>query len=278
MRSKGCPKCGAESSIKAHTQTTEEFVKRAKDIHGDKYDYTKTLYVNALDKVCIICPIHGEFWQLPNSHLSGCGCPKCGKIHQYTTNEWVEMARKVHGDKYDYSKTKYIDSHTRVCIICHEKDKYGNEHGEFWQYPGNHIYGKRNCPKCRKYHMEDEMRDFLIKSNIKYEEQKSFEWLKNGRGKKTIDFYLPQYSAVIECQGIQHFKPTDFANKGEDWANKKYNATIRCDKYKMDECKNHGITVFYYSNLGINYPYEVFEDKDKLLENIKRNENEYLFS
>lgn len=60
--------------------TTEEFIEKARKIHGNKYDYSKVVYVNSQTKVCIICPIHGEFWQRPNDHLNGYGCNKCGII------------------------------------------------------------------------------------------------------------------------------------------------------------------------------------------------------
>ena len=61
--------------------TTDKFIKKAKTIHGNKYDYSKVKYVNNHTKVCIICPIHGEFWQTPMKHLIGRGCPKCGSIY-----------------------------------------------------------------------------------------------------------------------------------------------------------------------------------------------------
>ena len=57
--------------------TTEEFISKAKEVHGNKYDYSKVEYVNNHTKVCIICPKHGEFWQTPNHHLLGHGCSKC---------------------------------------------------------------------------------------------------------------------------------------------------------------------------------------------------------
>ena len=69
--------------------TTDEFIIRAKDIHGNKYDYSKSVYINAATKVCIICPEHGEFWQLPNNHLKGCGCPKCSNNDRISSNEYI---------------------------------------------------------------------------------------------------------------------------------------------------------------------------------------------
>ena len=58
--------------------TTEKFIEKARAVHGDTYDYSKTQYVRSMEKVCITCPEHGDFWQVPTSHLRGVGCPKCG--------------------------------------------------------------------------------------------------------------------------------------------------------------------------------------------------------
>lgn len=125
--------------------TTEEFIERSKKIHGDKYDYSKTIYNGNKSKLCIICPKHGEFWQVAGSHLRGYGCKKCAdegnreKI-TWTTEQFIEKAKKVHDDKYDYSKVNYINNRTKVCIIC-------PIHGEFWQDPGTHLKGS-GCKKC----------------------------------------------------------------------------------------------------------------------------------
>ena len=124
--------------------TTEEFIKRAKKAHRNKYDYSKVIYENCNKKVCIICPKHGEFWQLPITHIKGGGCPKCAGVKKHTTEEFIELAKKVHGDKYDYSKVKYINNKTKVCIIC-------PKHGEFWQTPNTHLSGQ-GCPKCSYEH------------------------------------------------------------------------------------------------------------------------------
>lgn len=73
----GCLQCAYEKTGISARKTTEQFVNEAKTIHNDCYDYSKVNYINATEKVCIICPKHGEFWQAPNEHLSGSGCPKC---------------------------------------------------------------------------------------------------------------------------------------------------------------------------------------------------------
>ena len=139
LSGQGCKICGIIERSKKRKKSIEQFIKESKTVHGDKYDYSKVEYYNIDKKVCIICPEHGEFWQTPYHHLNGCGCPKCvgqGK----TTEDVVEEFKKIHGDKYDYSKVEYTNSLKKVCIIC-------PEHGEFWQSPTNHLNGC-GCPKC----------------------------------------------------------------------------------------------------------------------------------
>ena len=137
----GCPKCGFERQNDATRLTTEEFIIRANKIQGNKYDYSKVEYVDYNTKVCIICPEHGEFYQTPNKHLLGQGCPKCGNTKKLSLTEFIERSRKIHGNKYDYSKARYVNNGTKVCIIC-------PIHGEFWQTPHNHLIG-RGCNKCK---------------------------------------------------------------------------------------------------------------------------------
>lgn len=125
--------------------TTEQFIEKARIKHGEKYDYSKVIYINAHTKVCIICPEHGEFWITPNKHLNGGGCQICSKINKtlkatLSVSEFIEKVRKVHGDRYDYSKVDYKGNKRKVCIIC-------PEHGEFWMTPNSHLNGQR-CPKC----------------------------------------------------------------------------------------------------------------------------------
>ena len=121
--------------------TIEEFIEKAKIIHGDKYDYSKVEYVNSMVKVCIICPIHGEFFVKPNDHIhKKCGCVKCSGRYLSNKEAFVEKARLIYGDKYDYSKVNYINNKTKVCIIC-------PIHGEFWQRPNDHL-NSSGCPIC----------------------------------------------------------------------------------------------------------------------------------
>jgi len=127
--------------------TTKEFIERARIIHGERYDYSKVEYTTYKSKIIIICPIHGAFWQTPCRHLEGYNCLRCACetsqiINTSTLNEFINKVTKIHGDKYDYSKVKYVNNKTKVCIIC-------SEHGEFWQTPSGHLNGN-GCIECAK--------------------------------------------------------------------------------------------------------------------------------
>ena len=212
------------------------FIKRANEIHGNRYDYSKVKYVNNKTKVCIICPEHGEFWQRPDVHLKGCGCKKCVQKKLSNSDIFVENAKKIHGDKYDYSKVEYKDSKTKVYIIC-------PKHGGFWQKPYNHLRG-RGCSLCKESSLEKEIRCFLEKNKINFLYQYKMPWL----GKQSLDFYLPDYNVAIECQGEQHYNPIDFSNsKNNQKADKKLLYTQKLDKKKMKKCLQNHCTLIYYT-------------------------------
>jgi hypothetical protein len=141
----GCKKCGAIQGGVGKKHTQEEFINKANKKHNNKYDYSKVNYIGANDKVIIICKIHGEFEQTPNSHNNGSGCPKCGDILigeklKKSPEKFIEEAIKIHDEKYDYSKVNYIGANDKVIIIC-------KNHGDFLQQPASHLSGN-GCPKC----------------------------------------------------------------------------------------------------------------------------------
>jgi hypothetical protein len=125
--------------------TTEEFIVKAKAVHGDRYDYSKVEYAGNKTKVCIICKEHGEFQQSPQKHLAGQGCIKChrksmAKRYSLGKEKFIERAEAVHNSFYDYSEVEYVNSHTYVKIVC-------PLHGPFMQIPSSHLKG-HGCPKC----------------------------------------------------------------------------------------------------------------------------------
>jgi hypothetical protein len=127
--------------------TTEEFIKRAREVHGDKYDYSKVEYVNAHTKVCIVCSEHGEFWQVPYAHIDQRqGCPKCVKRYE-KSRDIVNELKKIHKNKYDYSKATYDGPRNKIIIIC-------PKHGEFTQRFDAHLSGQ-GCPFCKKEFLKE---------------------------------------------------------------------------------------------------------------------------
>ncbi len=137
----GCPKCGNEKRLMNSLIIAEKkFYQTAKKIHGNKYDYSKVVYVNAKDNVIITCKVHGEFKQTPDTHTRGAGCPKCAGILRLTNEEFISRANEIHKNKYDYSRVNYVNAREKINIICHE-------HGNFEQIAYNHLTG-RGCPNC----------------------------------------------------------------------------------------------------------------------------------
>ncbi len=122
--------------------TTNEFVNRAKIAHGNKYDYSLVDYDDSKTKIKIICSEHGIFEQKPYSHIQGQGCILCSGINKKTTKEFIESAKKIHGEKFNYDSVVYINSKTKVKILC-------TEHGFFEQVASDHILGF-GCAKCGK--------------------------------------------------------------------------------------------------------------------------------
>ena len=334
LRGRGCKKCAFEKISKIKTKTTEQFIKDARKIHGDRYDYSKVEYKNNETKVCIICPIHGEFWQNPNSHLSGCKCPKCANLEfpkKYNTKTFIEKAREIHGDKYDYSKTvfngimknliincpihgdftqkamihlmgsgcqkcannqkidtdefikrsiekhggkydysksKYKNNRTKIEIICHKKDDNGIEHGPFFTTPHSHMQGS-GCPKCKQnYRLENEVRLLLTANNIEFEEKKTFEGMKYKLSLRP-DFYLPNEKIIIECQGEGHFEPIDFGGKGKEWALKQLKLNKIRDEIKRKFCKENNVKLIEYTHLNIKDK-NLIKTKENLLKEIKK--------
>jgi len=145
LNGSGCYYCGKIIMAQKQTLTREEFINKALEMHGSKYDYSKVDYKTACEKVIIICKLHGDFLQIPNSHLNGSGCYYCGKIimaqkQTLTREEFINKSNEIYNNLYDYSKVVYTNNYTKIIIIC-------KEHGEFEQTPQGHTSG-RICIKC----------------------------------------------------------------------------------------------------------------------------------
>ena len=137
FNSKGCRKC-----VGNICSDNDTFIHKAKLVHGELYDYSKVNYVNNISKVVIICSVHGSFWQAPVSHLQGQRCPGCADKTK-TQEQFINEAKSIHNNKYDYSKVSYVNNNTKIMIMC-------QEHGEFKQIPYAHLNGS-GCPTCARY-------------------------------------------------------------------------------------------------------------------------------
>lgn len=137
LQKKGCPSCGK----KERTFSLQQFISRAKACHGERYDYSLVEYKNAVTKVKVICRIHGVFLSRPQGHIRGNGCPQCAHdILRHSLDDFIVAAKKIHGDRYDYSLATYKNFSVKVKIVC-------PDHGIFFQDPRGHLSG-RGCPSC----------------------------------------------------------------------------------------------------------------------------------
>ena len=229
LKGQGCPICARQSQ----TLTTETFIKRAKELYKDDYDYSKVEYKNAKTKVCVICPIHGDFWVTPNNHLNGKKCPYCAGKHK-TTSIVIDEFKQVHGENYNYSKVDYEKSNKKVCIIC-------PKHGEFWQTPNKHLLG-HGCPLCNQSHLEETIYNWLINNGIRFLKNYRPKWLHG----KELDFYLPKYNIAIECQGEQHFPTLIHTIRNNSiMSAESMQDLVKRDIAKNKECKEQNVALFY---------------------------------
>lgn len=190
----GCPKCFEDRRGDSTRSYTEQFIEKAKLVHGDKCDYSETRYVSAQFKIKIICPEHGAFFQMPSTHLSGVGCRKCfnDTIRQrtaLTTEQFVHRSVDVHGDKYDYSTTEYVTQNHKVKILC-------KIHGEFKQFPGDHMRG-HGCKSCtpRVSAQQQELTDFIRSLGVEVAQEVTIGYF-------DYDIVIPEKHLAIEYNGL----------------------------------------------------------------------------
>ena len=229
---------------------------KSKEIHNDKFNYSRTIINGVKNKIKIICPIHGEFIQEAYKHMSGHGCKKCTIINnphfiKMSNEDFVSKSKEVHGYIYNYDNSVYNGSKELVEINC-------KKHGAFKQSAGVHMAG-HGCPTCSQSKGEKEISKALNSLNIKFIEQKTFSECfseKTGRMLK-FDFYVPSKNLLIEYDGEQHFKPIDFFG-GKKEFDKRQN---------LDKTKNHYANDSGFKLLRIPY-YEKENISNIILQNV----------
>lgn len=232
----GCKQCGVIRRSAARTRSPKEFIAEARKVHGDKYSYDKVVYRKSVERVIITCSFHGDFEQKPVSHLQGRGCPACGGSLLMSNDQFVEKAKQIHGDRFDYSKVQYLNSTTQVVIVC-------KEHGEFLQTPASHLQGS-GCSACsgvKRHEQADFLRLAVAVHGTKYDYSRTR--YKSAAGKVTI--ICPKHGSFTQragqhlvgrgcdkCGGTAKLTRDEFVEA----ANKKYGG--KYDYTKVGDFKN----------------------------------------
>lgn len=164
LAGQGCAECGKEKKSRLNTKTTDNFIKSAISVHGDRYSYEKSIYLRSDKKLEITCLEHGAFWMTPNAHKNGQGCAKCAdefnaRKRLKPFSEFLSQAHDAHESKYQYKESTYSGDSRKLEIIC-------ADHGSFWQSPNSHLKG-RGCPKCSVpgFDVEKPASLYLLKSD-----------------------------------------------------------------------------------------------------------------
>lgn len=160
LQGQQCPDCAAESRIHKHRKTTEEFIAKAKEVHGDRYDYSATIFVDSSTKVDITCKRHGIFKQRPDGHLGGHGCRKC--VYEESSlpvDAFIARANQIHDGKYTYVRSTYTGVRGKIKVIC-------PVHGEYTTSVAVHLYGKKGCRQCAVLKSRSTTEEFIKKAEL----------------------------------------------------------------------------------------------------------------
>ena len=192
LNGQGCSKCS-----KYGKNDIFEFIKKAKIIHNNKYDYSLVDYKNSHEKIKIICHIHGVFEQQPCNHINQHqGCPSCYGNKKSSNEEFINKSNEKHGNKYDYSLVNYINEKEKIKIIC-------SIHGEFYQKPEIHIKGS-GCPQC-SIHKSRKIEKFINQSKLKYNNKYDYSLVNYKRCDKKIRIICPIHG-LFEQIPVLHLK------------------------------------------------------------------------
>lgn len=230
----GHPKRGRIIQANTRRLSTDEFIKRAKEVHGeDKYDYSLVDYKGCEIPVKIICKTHNfVFEQIPINHVNcGHGCPKCGNVYRYTQHDFIELCKSIHGDKYTYEKTVYSRMTDDIIVTC-------KIHGDFKIKAVLFIHHDVGCPCCyegRTSKSEKEVFDFVKNFSSGEIKNNTFSIIKNSttNSKLELDIFIPDLNIAFEFNGT-YWHSTEF---------KPENKYKHLNKTKL--CEEKGIKLFH---------------------------------
>ncbi len=231
--------------------TKETFIIRAKQIHGDKYDYSRVDYKRNDGEVCIVCPDHGEFFQTPNHHLLNHKCRSCSKNKPLTSEEFFMKCNAIHNNYYNYDKSVFVSTQKSIIVTC-------PIHNDFKQLAGNHYQGQ-GCPRCNISKGNLKIENVLDSMNIEFEREKMFKDCRGKRKPLLFDFYIPKINTCIEFDGPHHFHPDIHKfKKSTRYTETHYEKVKSYDEIKNKYCVSKGIKL-------IRIPYWDYQNIETIL-------------
>ena len=224
LKGQGCPKCSLKKRIEKKKYSTNIFIEKAREIHGDEYDYSKVKYIDSKTKVEIICPKHGSFWQKPYLHLRGQGCMGCfneqrKNMFKKDFNDFIEQLNRIYGGKYDFTKYNYINYNTRESVTC-------DKHGIFYRSPYE-LLNKKECPLCMKEKRKQdriilEGKNFVKKANIIHKGKYDYSKVEYVDSKTKVEIICPKHGSFwqkppyhLDGNGCQKCAFEMFESSGE---------------------------------------------------------------
>lgn len=262
LQGDGCPACGVSKTRSSRIRTTESIIDQATKTHSGKYMYV-TLRAEGYDGTGYIpveCSAHGKFVQRLSDHLhKGAGCPACanglkGAWRVKSLAEFTVEAGARFDGKYDYSKSVYLNGHTKLVVTC-------PAHGDFFVTPVNHVHNTSGCPRCNDSKGEQAIRVLLERLGFSFTQQHTFEGLRshkssNDRSLLRFDFFIPDQNTAIEYDGYFHYNLppegvcTDYQRAWEAF----FDAQER-DTKKNQFCVSSGIRLirvpYFVNNLAV---------------------------
>ena len=252
-----CPECVLETKrqllVDRNSITTEDFILKSKKKFKDRFNYSKTVYKGKCESLTITCLKHGDFETPAYQHFKyHFGCPTCSKEIPLIkkTEQRIDKARKIHQNRYNYSRVIPCTDTNKVEIIC-------PKHGSFWQKPNSHTSSKYGCKLCNDSKGEVKISLILKKHGINYIREYKIDHYHY-----RYDFFLPDFNTFIEFNGIQHYQEVKFFG-----GSKGFKSTKKRDKKKKELIKKqNGILItLSYLDLESNVDFETL-----LLNKLKR--------
>tara|TARA_Y100000034_G_C6818797_1_gene368565 strand:- start:35 stop:1021 length:987 start_codon:yes stop_codon:yes gene_type:complete len=257
----GCPACSIEKAAEDYLdRRVQDFVSRAREVHGDKYDYGNISYKGMGQRVELSCPEHGEFILFARHHIENgqhCLIGQKEERRLEAEKDFINNVQNIHGDTYNYDKVHYIDSRRKIRIVC-------KKHGIFDQSPNVHLQGK-GCPSCKRksetevFSLLKEIfgSNWLIKRNKTLWNAKA-----NGKGRRICDFWLERDNnkIMVEYDGQHHFWPVCYGGMDMNIAIRNFEIQQKKDKKDKEFCDKNGIVLHRIA---------YYEDKEKSVIELK---------